>query len=197
MLKSQRYAYAVSFAAKAHAGQFRKGGRIPYISHPLAVSALVVEYGGDEDQAIAALLHDVVEDCGVSLLTLSEEFGLRVAAIVEACTDGVPDERGVKAPWRERKERYLAHLEQEEDDALLVSACDKLHNAKAIVSDIRETGLEVFDRFTASREEVLWYYRRLAGVFERCIDRPSLVRALVYEIAAMWDFGTPDTASPL
>lgn len=197
MLCSDQYARAFSFAAGAHAGQFRKGGTVPYITHPLAVSALVVEFGGDEDQAIAGLLHDVVEDCGVSLVDLSEKFGPRVAAIVAACTDGVPDERGVKAPWRERKERYLTHLEEEAQDALLVAACDKLHNVRAIVFDIRQMGDSAFDRFTASRKEVIWYYRSLAGVFERRLDRPSLVRAISYEIAQMWDFGTPHTASPL
>jgi (p)ppGpp synthase/HD superfamily hydrolase len=197
MLNTPRYADAVRFAADAHFGQVRKGTAIPYIIHPLTVSALVVEFGGDEDQAIAGLLHDVVEDCEVSPLTLSDRFGARVAAIVEGCTDGVPDQLGVKAPWRERKERYLAHLEQEPQDTLLVSACDKLHNARCIVSDTRLIGQEVFDRFTASREQVIWYYCRLAGVFERRLRHPDLLRTLTYEIANMWDYGLPSDVMPL
>jgi GTP pyrophosphokinase len=197
MLNSTRYAEAVRFAADAHARQFRKGTSIPYIVHPLAVSALVVEFGGDEDQAISGLLHDVVEDCGVSLLTLSERFGPRVAAIVEGCTDGAPDEHGVKAPWQERKERYLADLEGESQDTLLVSACDKLHNARCIVSDTRLVGHGVFDRFTVDRDHVVWYYRRLAGVFARRLEHPDLVTMLTYEIANMWDYGIPSDALPL
>lgn len=196
MLNTTRYANAVRFAAHAHAGQVRKGTTIPYVVHPLAVSALVVEFAGDEDHAIAGLLHDVVEDCGVSLLTLSDRFGTRVAAIVEGCTDGAPDAHGVKAPWRERKERYLAHLEEEPQDTLLVSACDKLHNARAIVSDIRLVGDEVFGRFSANRDEVIWYYRSLAGVFGRRLDHPALITILTYEIANMWDYGIPKGAAP-
>jgi GTP pyrophosphokinase len=197
MLNTPRYADAVRFAADAHAGQVRKGTTIPYIVHPLAVSALVVEFGGDEDQAIAGLLHDVVEDCGVSLIDLSEGFGPRVAAIVAGCTDGVPDARGVKAPWKARKQRYLAHLEEEPQDTLLVSACDKLHNARDIVSDIRLVGMEVFDRFSANWDQVVWYYRSLAGVFERRLEQPALVTTLAYEIANMWDYGLNPDAMPL
>jgi GTP pyrophosphokinase len=194
---SDRYAQALLFAGRAHRGQFRKATATPYITHPIAVSALVMEFGGDEDQAIAGLLHDVVEDCGVSLVDLADQFGTRVAAIVEGCTDGAPDAYGVKAPWRERKERYLANLEEESQDTLLVSACDKLHNARCIVSDTRLIGADVFDRFSASREQVIWYYRRLAGVFERRLRHSDLVTALTYEIANMWDFGIPDDATPV
>ena len=197
MLNSDRYARALTFAADAHAGQVRKGTAIPYITHPLAVSGLVVEFGGDEDQANAGLLHDVVEDCGVSLLTLAAEFGVRVAAIVEGCTDGAPDEHGRKAPWLERKELYLEHLEGASQDTLLVSACDKLHNARAIVSDIRVIGLEVFDRFTATRERTIWYYRRLAGVFARRLGNARLAQTLEYEISNMWDYGLPNDATAL
>jgi GTP pyrophosphokinase len=197
MLASPDYAKAVHFAARAHAGQLRKGSDIPYITHPLSVSALVIEFGGDEEQAIAGLLHDVVEDCGVSLLTLAEEFGVRVAAIVEGCTDGVPDERGRKAPWRERKELYLEHLEETPADVLLVSACDKLHNARSIVSDIQTIGSAVFDRFTADRDQTIWYYRRLAGVFQRQLQNPRLVTLFEYEIASMTDFGISGDATAL
>lgn len=189
MLDTPRYARAVRFAAAAHAGQIRKGSAIPYITHPLAVSGLVAEFGGDEDQAVAGLLHDTVEDCGVSLLDLSRLFGIRVAALVEGCTDGAPDEHGVKAPWRERKERYLHHLEECPEEVLLVSACDKLHNARAIVSDMRMIGDDVFDRVSASREDTIWYYRRLAGLFSRRLTHQGLARILEYTIGDLWDFG--------
>lgn len=197
MLNTHRYARGVRFAAAAHAGQVRKGTAIPYITHPLAVSALVLEFGGDEDQAVAGLLHDVVEDCDVSLETLADRFGVRVAAIVEGCTDGAPDEHGRKAPWLERKERYIRNLELESPDTLLVSACDKLHNARSIVSDIRFVGSSVFDRFTATREQTIWYYRRLAGVFCQRLDDPRLTRALEYEVQNMTDFGISGDAAAI
>lgn len=128
---------------------------------------------------------------------LSEAFGIRVAAIVEGCTDGVPDEHGRRTPWLDRKEAYLAHLLEASDDILLVSACDKLHNARAIVSDIRAVGSSVFERFTASREQIIWYYRSLAGVFSRRLTKPQLVRALEYEVQNMTDFGVGGGATAL
>lgn len=167
-------AKALDFAAEAHQTQTRKGSNAPYISHLMGVSSLVIEHGGDEEQAIAALLHDVVEDCGAHYEgRVREVFGDRVAAIVLACTDGIPDESGAKSPWRERKEAYLRHLEHDaSDDALLVSASDKLHNARAIVTDAA-IDRDVFSRFTAGREGTLWYYSRLADVFETRLGRSS------------------------
>jgi (p)ppGpp synthase/HD superfamily hydrolase len=159
------YAEALQFATEAHAGQVRKGTSIPYISHPLAVSALVFEHGGDDEQAIAGLLHDVVEDCEVSLDTIRIRFGERVARIVEGCTDGVADELGRKPPWKARKEAYLAHLRAADLDVLLVSVCDKLHNARAIESDKLSLGEAIFDRFTASAADTRWYYWTLHGAF--------------------------------
>jgi (p)ppGpp synthase/HD superfamily hydrolase len=158
---------------------------------------LVLEFGGDEDQAIAGLLHDVVEDCGVSLDSLESAFGPRVAAIVEGCTDGTPDAHGQKAPWLERKQQYLKHLEEASPDVLLVSACDKLHNVRSIVSEIRLIGAQVFDRFTASREQTIWYYGRLAGLFARRLAEPRLVTCLDYEISSMAAFGVRDQAAAL
>ena len=161
-----RFTKAITLAAEAHEGQERKGTNIPYITHPVAVAALVARYGGDEDQQIGALLHDVLEDAGEDWALRIAEFGDRVLSIVRTCTDGTPDAvTGEKAPWRERKEAYLAHLSETSDDALLVSACDKLHNIQAIHLDLTEVGSAVFDRFTASRDETLWYYRSLAEIF--------------------------------
>jgi len=167
-----RFNQALALAAEAHAGQIRKGTQntqglaVPYITHPVAVAALVVRYGGDEDQAIAGLLHDVLEDGGPQWAEpIEAKFGARVLSIVQACTDGVPDATGKKPPWKERKVAYLAHLAKSPDDSLLVSACDKLHNLTCIVDDLRELGDAVFDRFTASKEQTVWYYTELAAVF--------------------------------
>ena len=176
-----RYTQAIALAAKAHEGQNRKGTAIPYVSHPVAVAALVARYGGDEDQQIAGLLHDVLEDAGPAWRPAIDEFGPRVLAIVEACTDGTPDpDTGKKSPWKERKEAYLVHLTETPDDALLVSACDKLHNAESILLDLTETGPSVFDRFSASRENVLWYYSELARIFteRKAAPAPALARTV-------------------
>ena len=159
-----RYGKALAFAAEKHAGQKRKGTRIPYISHPLAVASLVLEHGGDEDEAIAALLHDAVEDQGgrPTLRRTEQQFGRVVAGIVKACsdTDVVP-----KPPWRARKEAYLAHLASADRSTLRVSLADKLHNARAILADLHGVGDAVWSRFNADRSQVLWYYEALADMF--------------------------------
>jgi len=172
----QRLAEAFTFAALAHADQVRKDTAIPYISHLMSVSALVLEHGGDEDQAIAGLLHDVIEDCGAAYEpVIRERFGEQVARIVRACTDA---DTKPKPDWQVRKETYLRHLQQEGPEVLLVSACDKLHNARAIVSDQHAIGLAVFERFNASREKVLWYYQSLAEIY-----RDKLPGRLADEVA--------------
>jgi GTP pyrophosphokinase len=166
MPRFPRLPAALDYAALHHDGQRRKGTNIPYLAHLLGACALVLDYGGDEDQAIAGLLHDVIEDCGEQhRAVVRATFGDRVADMVEGCTDGVPDSEGVKAPWRERKEAYLAHLRDASADTLLVSACDKLHNARAIAADVRGIGADVFTRFKAGRDGTLWYYGALLDVF--------------------------------
>jgi len=161
-----RLASALSYAALLHGAQKRKGTSIPYMSHLMSVSALVMEMGGDEDQAIAGLLHDALEDCGPHHeATIRANWGDRVADIVRDCTDGVPDDNGQKGDWRQRKESYLDHLRTASWATLLVSACDKLHNARAILADLR-AGHDVFSRFKAGREGTLWYYKKLVCVFE-------------------------------
>lgn len=161
-----RYTSAIHFASTVHEGQKRKGTPIPYITHPVAVAALVAEYGGDEDQQIAALLHDVLEDGGPHHAPEIERlFGKRVLSIVEACTDGVPDATGVKQPWEIRKRDYLKHLANASEDMLLVSACDKFSNAQAILGDLEKIGWAVFERFTAKRDGTIWYYQELSLIF--------------------------------
>jgi (p)ppGpp synthase/HD superfamily hydrolase len=161
-----RFTKAISLAARAHEGQNRKGTPIPYITHPVAVAGLVAQFGGDEDQQIAGLLHDVLENGGPQYAAeIERDFGVRVLTIVEGCTDGVPDETGQKLPWAERKQGYLAHLASAEVDVLMVSGCDKLSNARAILEDMVTIGPTVFDRFTAKKDGTLWYYTELAKIF--------------------------------
>jgi (p)ppGpp synthase/HD superfamily hydrolase len=149
---------ALEYAARLHRDQRRKGTNIPYITHLLAVASIVGENGGTEDEVIAALLHDGPEDQG-GLPTLEDirgRFGDRVAEIVDGCTDTyeVP-----KPPWRERKERYLAHLADAPNSVRLVSSADKLHNARAVLSDYRILGEDLWTRFNGGKEGTLWYYR--------------------------------------
>jgi (p)ppGpp synthase/HD superfamily hydrolase len=163
---TERLAAAFAYALELHQNQYRKGSEIPYISHLMGVCALVLEGGGDEDQAVAALLHDAVEDQG-GMATLDEiraRFGGRVAYIVEMCSDayGIP-----KPPWQERKNGYLEHLERAPDEVLLVSLADKIHNARTILEDLRREGNRTFARFKGGRTGTLWYYRSLAEVFTR------------------------------
>lgn len=159
-----RFQRACAFAAEKHAGQTRKASSIPYIAHLMGVASLVLEGGGDEDMAIAALLHDVVEDCGGApmLKEVRRRFGNRVAEIVDGCTDAydIP-----KPPWRERKEAYIRRLKKESSDTRLVSAADKLNNLRSIISDYRAIGESVWSRFSGGREGTLWYYRTLRDVF--------------------------------
>ena len=151
---SRRFEAALLLATRLHATQTRKGGRIPYVSHLLGVASLALEHGGDEDVAIAALLHDAVEDQGgrPTLARIRRRFGARVAEIVEGCTDAdtVP-----KPEWRTRKERYLRHLDTASAEVRLVSACDKLHNARAILFDYRVHGEALWKRFKGGRDGTL------------------------------------------
>jgi (p)ppGpp synthase/HD superfamily hydrolase len=178
-----RFNEAFVFAAEKHAGQTKKGTGVPYLSHVMGVAGLVLEAGGDEEMAIAALLHDVVEDCGgmQALKEIEEKFGRRVAHIVDGCTDsyGSP-----KPPWRERKEKYLTRVRDEDDETRLVSVADKVHNTRAILMDYREIGDKVWDRFAGKRDGSLWYYRALADEFQR--RGPNrLTRELARVVAAL------------
>ncbi len=161
-----RFLRAFDFAAAKHAGQTRKASTTPYLAHLMGVASLVLEFGGDEHLAIAALLHDVVEDCGGApmLQEVRRRFGDRVANIVEGCTDSDADP---KPPWRERKENYLRHLRTAGADTRLVSAADKLNNVRSILSDYRAVGESIWSRFNGGREGTLWYYRALMEEFLR------------------------------
>ena len=172
---TDRFSRAVDYARIAHAAQCRKGSNIPYLYHLLGVASLVIEFGGNEDQAIAGLLHDTIEDGGAEHeTTIRAQFGDAVADIVKDCTDGTAegkashtDAEARRRDWIERKLAYLAHLKTSPDQTLLVSACDKLHNARAIVQDLEdpEVGTRVFDRFTGGRAGTLGYYHSLTEIF--------------------------------
>jgi len=164
---TDKIAKALVLAVEAHDGQKRKETSIPYIAHPMGVASIALEHGADEEQAMAALLHDAVEDGGASYAgRIRDLFGDRVADIVAGCTDGVPDEKGQKSAWEVRKRAYLEHLKSANSDVLLVSGSDKLHNARAIVEDLLNVGLKVYDRFSASKQQTLWYYESLTEIYE-------------------------------
>ena len=157
---------AFRYAAEKHAGQTRKQTAVPYLSHLMAVTSLVLEGGGDEDIAIAALLHDVVEDCGgmPRLREVHKMFGTRVAKIVEGCTDSFVDP---KLPWIVRKKEYLERLKHEDAETRLVSASDKLHNVRTVIADYRQDGESIWKRFSGGRDGTLWYYRALSDEFQQ------------------------------
>ncbi len=165
---------ALLLAARIHRGQFRKGSDIPYLTHLMSVAALVLEDGGDESQAIAALLHDALEDTAVTAEEIEAEFGATVRAIVVGCTDTT---QKPKPPWRPRKQAYVEHLRDESDPGTLrVALADKLHNARAILADYRVVGDELWSRFNAGRTDVLWFQRSLADLFrdQRVLASPMI-----------------------
>jgi (p)ppGpp synthase/HD superfamily hydrolase len=161
---------AFRYAAKWHDGQSRKSTAVPYLSHVMAVASLVLEAGGDEDLAIAALLHDVVEDCGgmPRLREIRRMFGSRVAHIVEGCTDTFVEP---KPDWVERKRGYLEEVKHADDETRLVSASDKLHNVRTILADFRNHGDAIWIRFNGKKEGTLWYYRALSDEYAKKPNR--------------------------
>ncbi|MCP5143206.1 MAG: HD domain-containing protein [Gammaproteobacteria bacterium] len=161
---SKRFSDAVTIVNAMHAGHQRKGTEIPYLSHLLAVASLVLKDGGDEVEAIAGLFHDAVEDQGglPTLGFIRGSFGDRVADIVLACTDATVSP---KPPWEQRKRAYIEHLKTRPEDVLRVSNADKLHNLRCIASDYATVGETLWERFSASREQTLWYYRELSSIF--------------------------------
>lgn len=172
-----RFDAALALASELHRAQVRKGSRIPYVSHLLAVTSLVLEHGGDEDDAIAALLHDAAEDQGgrPTLERIRAQFGDLVAGIVESLSDSLADTRSRtqdKASWAERKRAYLEHLREARPSALLVSACDKLHNLRGLVADVERDGDAVWERFNAGREDQLKFYRDFLEVVRPRAPQP-------------------------
>jgi (p)ppGpp synthase/HD superfamily hydrolase len=171
---NSRFGQALAYAETAHAGQLRKGTTVPYIAHLLGVAALALEHGANENEAIAALLHDTVEDCGglTRLGDVRERFGPDVAEIVMGCTDAteIP-----KPPWKERKQAYVHDLVTASPSVLLVSSCDKLHNVRSLVLGLRHEGEAAWRIFNGGKEGTLWYYRAVLDVLSRRGLHPILV----------------------
>ncbi len=183
VLNTRRFMDALTYATRLHACQRRKGTTIPYIAHLLGVASLALEYGANEDLAIAALLHDAVEDQGGvrTLQRIERRFGGTVSVIVDGCsdTDGVR-----KLPWRWRKKAYLTRLIGESPAVRFVSACDKLHNVRAIIRDYRAHGDTLWKRFNGGKAGTLWYYGELAKIYRRA-ERTELVEDLVREVRTL------------
>ncbi len=170
---SPSFGQALVYTQKLHAGHRRKGKDVPYLAHLLAVAALVLEDGGSEAEATAALLHDAIEDIGPDFSggpdalrrDIAKRFGAEVLEIVEGCTDADTDP---KPPWRQRKEAYIRSLEQAAPEVLRVSLADKLHNVRDLIADYHAQGEALWDRFSGKREGTLWYYAELAAAYRRC-----------------------------
>lgn len=162
---SERFTAALTYATELHAKQVRKGSGIPYIAHLLGVASIALEYGANEDEAIAALLHDAIEDQGGAATReeIRRRFGENVTAIVDGCTD---TETTPKPPWRQRKEAYIAHLPTASPSVLLVSAADKIYNARSLLKDYRILNESLWQCFQGGKEGTLWYYRTLVDTFK-------------------------------
>jgi len=176
MYPSTQFEQALHYAVLIHAGQTRKGTDVPYIAHLLGVTSIALEYGATEVEAIGALLHDAGEDAGGTgrIGDIRQRFGDTVANIVQGCTDS---EILPKPEWRKRKEEYIAHLPEASHSVLLVSASDKLHNARAILRDYRMHGEELWLRFTGGKSGTLWYYRELVNAFTKA-EKNELIEEL-------------------
>ncbi|MBN1395700.1 MAG: HD domain-containing protein [Pirellulales bacterium] len=172
-MQTDRLSDAFAYAAALHARQRRKISGEPYLAHLMAVAAIVLEHGGDEDEAVAALLHDAVEDQGgrPTLERIRNRFGQRVAEIVSGCSDA---DETPKPPWRERKEAHLARLQNASPSIRLVVAADKLHNSRSLLRDYRRRGEEVWQNFRGGRDGTLWYFRAVAEVLKRAGGSPLL-----------------------
>jgi (p)ppGpp synthase/HD superfamily hydrolase len=184
---SARFEDALIYATQLHATQVRKSGDVPYISHLLGVAALVLDYGGDEDEAIAALLHDAIEDQGgdATRTEIRRRYGNRVTEIVDGCTD---TDITPKPPWRERKEAYIAHIATADPSVRLVSAADKLYNVRATLRDLREHGEATWRRFNGGRDGTIWYYRSLVDAFSR-FERHPIVSELSRAVSELEQVG--------
>ncbi len=180
MKLTSRFDDAFEFASKIHREDTKKNTEVPYIAHLLEVSSLVLSYGGNEDEAIAALLHDSVEDHSdvVKFETIGKRFGGRVAAIVESCSD---TSVFPKPPWCERKKKYIAHVRHANESVVTVSAADKLANARAILKDYRQVGEELWQRFNADKAHQLWYYREVTAALTEAAGE-GRARPLVEEL---------------
>jgi GTP pyrophosphokinase len=171
---TERFTQALTYTHQLHATQIRKGSGVPYISHLLGVASIALEYGANEEEAIAALLHDAIEDQGGVAIRaeIRHRFGDNVTAIVDGCTDA---DTNPKPPWKERKEKYLAHIPTASPSVLLVSCADKIYNARSILKDYRLMGDAVWERFKAGKEGTLWYNRALVDAFKKTNKNTKII----------------------
>ena len=193
MTLSKRFTDALTFATQLHANQTRKGGKVPYIAHLLGVASIALEHGANEDEAIAALLHDAIEDQGGAATReeIRRRFGDIVTEIVDGCTDS---DTTPKPPWRQRKEAYIAHIPKASASVLLVSASDKLYNARSILNDYRLIGENVWERFHGGKDGTLWYYRAVLEAFRSTGSTPLFdeLERVVSELESLVSSSTND-----
>jgi GTP pyrophosphokinase len=193
MMLSKRFTDALTFATQLHANQTRKGGKVPYIAHLLGVASIALEHGANEDEAIAALLHDAIEDQGGAATReeIRRRFGDIVTEIVDGCTDS---DTTPKPPWRQRKEAYIAHIPKASASVLLVSASDKLYNARSILNDYRLIGENVWERFHGGKDGTLWYYRAVLEAFRSTGSTPLFdeLERVVSELESLVSSSTND-----
>jgi len=185
---TDRFQDALLYALQLHKNQVRKNKNIPYFAHLMSVTALVMEAGGDEEETIAALLHDAVEDQGGHhrLRDIRDQFGDRVADIVDGCTDAY---KTPKPPWQERKKQYLSQLSTASPSIILVSLADKVHNARSIYRDLTREGSEIWENFNGGKEGTLWYYHELTVIFSQHQARyPALVREFIALVKDIQNF---------
>lgn len=171
-MHSEKLTQAFDLASVLHKGQFRKGTGEPYLSHVMGVAALVIRYGGTAEEAAGALLHDAAEDCGgeKALAIIREKLGSEVEMIVRGCSDTTKQE---KPPWKERKMAFINSLPSASPSVILVSNCDKIYNLGTILDDYRAEGEDLWKRFQGKKEGTLWYYRTLAGFYNRNHPSPA------------------------
>lgn len=181
---SHRYDAALKMAARAHRDQLRKGTDIPYIAHPVHVSLLLIRYGFDEDLAIAGLLHDVVEDCDVSIEQVTSEFGEEVARLVAAVSEQKTVD-GAELPWEERKNAKLADLRTGGKAVAALKAADALHNVHALTDDLRAVGALVWSRFKRGPEPTLWYYQQILSGARAWLGEHPIITELANAIGEM------------
>jgi len=193
MILSQRFTDALTFATQLHANQIRKGSGVPYLAHLLGVASIALEYGANEDEAIAALLHDAIEDQGGAATReeIRHRFGDTVTDIVDGCTDAdtIP-----KPPWRQRKEAYIASIPTASTSVRLVSASDKLHNARSILHDYRRLGDNLWECFHGGKDGTLWYYRSVLEAFLSTESTPLVeeLERVVDELESLVGIATGD-----
>lgn len=173
---TNRFVEAVKLAVRLHRDQSRKGSDVPYISHLLRVAGLVLEFGADEDTAIAAMLHDAVEDQGglETAARIRKQFGPRVERFVIGCSDSVTGTDQPKRPWRERKESMIACIDDLDPEAQLIIACDKLDNLRSTLKEYPKVGADLWKRFSGGRDGTLWYYRSMIDALREAGGCPLL-----------------------